>query len=98
LTTKFFGDCDLNPALKTIRRPGDAKPLLDQFRLRRQDIEDTAVPFPYARLILGTKAFAVSRLRVILIPMQPELILDRVRMNNFPKIPVGWVERSETQL
>jgi hypothetical protein len=31
-----------------------------QFRLRRQDMEDTAVPFPYARLIFGTKAFTVS--------------------------------------
>ena len=25
------------------------------FRLRRNDIEDTAVPFPYAKLIVGTR-------------------------------------------
>jgi hypothetical protein len=37
---------------------------LYQFRLRRNDREDTAVPFPYARLIFGTRRRAVSRSRV----------------------------------
>ncbi|MCC3413025.1 MAG: hypothetical protein JGK24_13645 [Microcoleus sp. PH2017_29_MFU_D_A] len=50
--------------------------MLYQFRLRRNDIEETAWPLSLPQIDCRDKGQAVSSFWQLIIPMQPELILN----------------------